>query len=63
MKHTIALLLTASLMLSGCSAISSPGGNTSTSDTIIAEPSQFAGTDSSAPAPEIGPEGLPTPTL
>ena len=56
MKYVIAFLLTASLFLSGCVPCR-------TQDDTTTIPSPPTGTNSTAPAPQIGPEGLPTPTL
>ena len=77
MKY-LAILLCICLLLGGCTAPAMPPETTegtteaplyiidpsappdSTPDPIPEIPT---GTDSTAPAPEIGPEGLPTPTL
>ena len=72
MKY-LAVLLCLCLLLGGCSAPAQPTETTKAPLYIIdpSEPSAGdvtspeipTGTDSTAPAPEIGPEGLPTPEL
>ena len=72
MKY-LAVLLCICLLLCGCSAPAAPTETTEAPLYVIdpSEPSAEdvtfpeipTGTDSTAPAPEIGPEGLPTPTL
>ena len=70
-----AILLTFCLLLSGC--VAAPEGTTTQSTPmqqtepsvpetdypVPPETSPSTGTDSTAPAPEEGPEGLPTPVL
>lgn len=65
MKSAIALLLTVSLLLSGCTAFlpSVESSATFSQKDAVDHPLPPTGTDSTTPAPEIGPEGLPTPTL
>ena len=72
MKY-LAILLCMCLLLGGCAAAVEPAQTTeaplyiidpsipSTEDVTF--PEIPTGTDSTAPAPEIGPEGLPTPAL
>lgn len=74
MKH-LAIILALCLLLAGCAAAAEGTTPQSTpmqqSETTVPEtdypvPPETpppTGTDSTAPAPEIGPEGLPTPTL
>ena len=72
MKYLAALLCTC-LLLGGCATPTEPTETTEAPLYIIdpSEPSAEdvtspeipTGTDSTAPAPEIGPEGLPTPAL
>ena len=72
MKY-LAVLLCLCFLLGGCSAPAAPTETTEAPLYVIdpSEPSAEdmtfpeipTGTDSTAPAPEIGPEGLPTPAL
>ena len=72
MKY-LAVLLSVCLLLGGCTAPAAPT-ETTEAPLYVIDPSTPAtelrtfpeiptGTDSTAPAPEIGPEGLPTPAL
>ena len=71
MKY-FATLLCFCLLLAGCAAPAKPGETTTaplyeidlpTAPEDVILPEIPTGTDSTAPAPEIGPEGLPTPAL
>lgn len=70
MKYIIAIVLCMSLLLCGCTATIPFDENTPPQETVTQpqkdttpETPPPTGTDSTGPAPEIGPEGLPTPTL
>lgn len=78
MKY-LSLFLILCMLFSGCTAAAPGTADTTTdvpiADTTLPEPTVSGpdypvppellptGEDSTAPAPEIGPEGLPTPTL